>query len=104
MNPDAKVRSLRWILWKSYYEERWISMEEIIEHTKMSSFNQRIQTMREAGIKIENKMEGNNSFYRMFTDPQSIDWDTLKPVIPRQRKQRHGRKAEKVPEEQGRLL
>lgn len=77
-------------------------MEEIIEYTKMSSFNQRIQTMRKAGIKIENKMEGSKSFYQLFTDPQTIDWKAYKPVMPRQRIRR-GRKVEKV-ETQGTLL
>lgn len=78
-------------------------MEEIIKHTKMSSFNQRIQTIREAGIDIQNRMDGKKSFYRLFTDPQSIDWKTLRAVIPRQRKRRTG-KSVVTDDKQGVLL
>jgi hypothetical protein len=102
LNPDAKIAKLHWILWNAYYEERWLLMEEIIHYTEMSSFNQRIQTMRKAGIKIENKTEGGKSFYRLLTDPQTINWKDYKAVIPRQRIRR-GRRVEKV-ETQGTLL
>ena len=73
-------------------------MEEIIRYTEMSSFNQRIQTMREAEIDVQNRMEGGRSSYRMFTDPLSFNWDNYMSTrkIPRQRIRHTGKKAVKV--------
>lgn len=67
-------------------------MEEIIRYTEMSSFNQRIQTMRDNGIDVQNRMENGKSYYRMFTDPMSFNWDDYSAQQPRERIRRTGQK------------
>lgn len=99
---DGKTRKLLKILADSYYEKRWISMEDIVAYTLMSSFNQRIQTMREHDIDVQNKMEGDKSFYRMFTDPMTFNWSDYTARQSKERIRRTGRKQPKV-EAQGRM-
>ena len=100
---NGKVRKLLSILAKSYYEKRWISMEDIVAYTLMSSFNQRIQEMREHGIDVQQKTIDGQSHYRMFTDPMSFNWSDYTARQPRDRIRRTGRVLKKV-EVQERLL
>lgn len=93
---NGKVQKLLSILAKSYYEKRWISMEDIVAYTLMSSFNQRIQEMREHGIDVRNKTEGKKSLYRMFTDPMTFNWSDYTARQPHERIRRTGRRQPKV--------
>ena len=93
---NGKVQKLLSILAKSYYEKRWIPMEEIIRYTEMSSFNQRFQTMREHGIDVRNKMDDGKSHYRMFTDPMSFNWSDYTARQSKERIRRTGRAQPKV--------
>lgn len=55
-------------------------------------------------IKVEKRSDGDKGYsYRLVTCPDYIDWDTLKPVVPRQRKKRHGKPVE-TPEVQESFL
>ncbi len=101
VNND-KVHKLLTMLSKSYYEKRWISMEEIIRYTEMSSFNQRIQTMRKHGLDVKHKTIDDKSHYRMFTDPMTFNWSDYTVRQPQNRIKRTGRVLKKV-EKQERL-
>lgn len=52
-------------------------MEMILQETTMSSFNQRFQEWRQRGIAIENRMIDDRSEYKLFTNPQDIDFETI---------------------------
>ena len=51
----------------------WVAMDEIIQKTLMSSFNQRFQQWRDRGIVITNRMLDGKSKYKLFTHPDDID-------------------------------
>lgn len=93
---NGKVQKLLSILARSYYAKTWISMEKIVEYTLMSSFNQRIQTMREAKIDVKHKTIDGQSHYRMFTDPMTFNWNDYTARRPEQRIQRTGRVLKQV--------
>lgn len=99
---NGKTLKLLGILARSHYEKTWISMEEIIRYTEMSSFNQRIQTMRKHGLDVKHKTIDDKSHYRLFTDPMSFNWSDYTARQPQERIRRTGRKQPKV-EAQGRM-
>lgn len=96
---NGKVQKLLSILARSYYAKTWISMEKIVEYTLMSSFNQRIQEMREHGIDVKNKTIDGQSHYRMFTDPMTFNWSDYTARLPQESIKRIGKKVEQVPQE-----
>lgn len=98
---NGKVQKLLSVLAKSYYEKRWISMEDIVAYTLMSSFNQRIQEMRKAGIKVEQQAIDGKSSYRLFTDPMTFNWSDYTARQPREHIRRTGRKQPKVEAQEG---
>lgn len=50
----------------------WVSMENIIKATGMSSFNQRFQTWRKNGMIIKNRNKDKLSEYKLVTEPYDV--------------------------------
>ena len=68
--------------WKAFYSKNdnlaWVTMEHIVRTTAMSSFSQRFQEWRDRGIDIRNSIVDGASKYRLFTNPESIDFDNFR--------------------------
>ncbi|UCE67359.1 MAG: hypothetical protein JSU85_04920 [Candidatus Zixiibacteriota bacterium] len=57
----------------------WVPAEKCAQI--MVSYNQRFQQWRLKGIKIENRMIGDKSEYKLYTHPSEIDRDNFRSKV-----------------------
>lgn len=110
-NQPTKAGKLQVVLERTFLYNCWVSNEKIMLLTRMSSFNQRIQRLRDGGTKIEAERNGAIALYQLQSNPNKIEWDAISPrnmeepqpsrVAPAQRAPRQpaGKPAERISQE-----